>query len=224
MVEAERQHELQQVVITLLFLFMIFVIADVFTTQWLILNSPSGIQDELNPIGITLYRSFGSAGMIFPKIGLFIVFASMTVYFMLKLPHVRWFIEVSEALVLIQIAISLTVTFNNFIAILAVNFMAGSWPLLGLDQTTAVTSIYIADLALGAILANGVMYMWGLKRRALHAKVFLGLVFFITPTLVFSEGFRIYLWLFAIYVASASTALGLAFYITEGSRIRPVSS
>jgi len=210
------------VVILLLFLFLLFVTLDVATTQWLILNSPGGIQNELNPIGVALYTSFGSAGMISVKMGLFIVFAALTVYFVTKLPNVKWFIEVTEALVLMQIAMSLVVSFNNFIAILAVNFVRGTWPILGLQKDIAIAGIYLADIALGAILANGILYMWGVKERRSHLRVFAGLLLFITPILVFADGFRTFIWLFAIiYVASASAALGLGFYITEGHRIRP---
>lgn len=208
-----------QMILTLLFLFLVFVVTDVASTQWLIFNSPGGIVNEVNPIGVLLYNNFGAAGMIFPKFGLFVIFALMAVFFASKFSHIRWFVEATQTLVLMQVALSLIISFNNFVAILAVLYVNGQWPIANITKEIAVIGIYAADLGLGAIFANGIMYIWGLTRKMLHAKVFLGLWIFITPLLLFSDGFRSYLWLFGIYVAAASTALGLGFYLTEGSRI-----
>lgn len=207
-------------IITLLFLFLLFVILDVATTQWLILNSPGGIVNEINPIGILLYNNFGSTAMIFPKFILFVVFASMAVFFAVRYSHIKWFVEVTQTLVLIQIAVSLVVTFNNFIAILGVLFVSGFWPIVHVPKDMAIASIFIADLGLGAALANGLMYMWGLTRKTLHLKVFLGLVVFTGPVLLFAEGFRVHLALFAVYIAASSTALAIGFYVSEGKRMR----
>ncbi len=176
--------------------------------------------NEANPIGILLYKNFGSAGLIFTKTGLFIIFASLMVFFLTKYPTIKWFVELCESLVLIQIAISLIVTFNNFIAILAVLYVHGQLLPAYVSKEVAVTLIYLADLGLGATFANGIMYMWGVKAQKTHLRVFTGLLLFITPLLLFSEGFRTYLWLFGIYVASASTSLGIGFYITESAKIR----
>ncbi|MBI4258210.1 MAG: hypothetical protein HY619_04570 [Thaumarchaeota archaeon] len=208
-----------QMIVTLLFLFLVFVVIDVASTQWLILNSPGGLVNEVNPIGILLYSNFGAAGIIFPKFGLFTIFAAMAILFSTRYAHLKWFIEATQALVLIQFALSLIVSFNNFIAILAVLYVIGQWPIANITKEMAVMGIYAADLGLGAIFANGIMYIWGLTRKTLHVKVFLGLFIFITPLLLFSDGFRSYLWLFAIYVASASTALGIGFYISEGTKM-----
>lgn len=202
-------------IIILLFLFLVFVVLDVASTQWLILNSPGGIVNEINPIGILLYNNFGAAAMIFPKFILFIVFAVMSVFFTIRFSHIKWFVEVSQSLVLIQVALSLIVTFNNFVAILAVLFVKGFWPIVNIPRNVAALGIFVADMGLGAVFANGIMYMWGLTKKNMHLKVFVGLLVFITPVLLFAEGFRVYLWLFAVYVASASTVLGIGFYITE---------
>ncbi len=207
-----------QMMITLLFLFLGFVVVDVATTQWLILNSPGGMVNEINPIGILLYNSFGAAGMIFPKFVMFILFAAMTMYFTARFSYIRWFVEVAQTLLLAQVALSLIVSFNNFVAILAVLFVKGQWPIANITRQVAVLGIFLADIALGSIFANGIMYMWGMTRRAMHLKVFVGLLVFITPVLLFSGGFRTQLWVFALYVAAASTALGLGFYLTEVSR------
>ncbi len=209
-----------QMMIILLFLFLFFVALDVFTTQWLILNSPGSIVNEINPVGVLLFQVFGSAGMIFPKFGLFVVFASLAMYFTVKHSKVKWFVEASQMLVLVQVAISLIVTFNNFVAILATLFVKGPWPMVLIDRQTATVGIYLADLALGASFANGLMYIWGLTRRMVHLKVFIGLILFVSPVLLFAEGFRVHLWLFALYVASASSALGLSFYMSESKYLR----
>lgn len=208
-----------QMIIILLFLFLVFVVLDVATTQWLIIHSPGGIINEINPIGILLYENLGSAAMIFPKFILFIIFAVMAVVFTMKYSHIKWFVEMSQALVLIQVALSLIVSFNNFVAILAVLYVGGTWPLAIIPKNVAILGIFVADVGLGAIFANGIMYMWGLTRKTMHLKVFVGLLVFITPVLLFSEGFRVYLWLFAVYIASASSALGIAFYITESKKV-----
>jgi hypothetical protein len=204
-----------QMLITLLFLFLFFVAIDVITTEWLIRNSPGGIENEINPVGVLLYESFGSAGLIFPKFGLFILFAVMAIYFSTKYSGNKWFIEVTQALILIQVAISLVISFNNFIAILATFYVGGIWPLVYIPANAAILGIYLADLALGAIFANGIMYMWGVTSKQTHLKVFVSLMVFVTPILLFSTGFRTNPWLFAIYVLSASSAVGLFFYITE---------
>ncbi len=202
-------------IITLLFLFLFFVVMDVATTEWLVANSPGGIINEVNPIGISLYTAFGSAGMILAKFGLFAIFAVLATYFPIRYADKKWFVEVTQALVLIQIAISVVVTFNNFIAILATYYVNGIWPLVKLTLQGAVLGIYAADLGLGAVFANGVMYMWGIRRGRTHLKVFVSLMVFITPVLLFAGGFRTEIWLFATYIMSASVAIGLFFYITE---------
>ncbi len=211
-------------IITLLFLFLFFVVMDVATTEWLVTNSPGGMVNEVNPIGISLYKAFGSAGMIVAKFGLFAIFAVMATYFPLRHADKKWFVEVTQALVLIQIAISVVVTFNNFIAILATYYVNGIWPLVRITLQGAVLGIYAADLGLGAVFANGVMYMWGIRKGRTHLKVFVSLMVFITPVLLFAGGFRTEIWLFATYITSASVAIGLFFYITEHETFRATAS
>jgi len=206
--------------ITLLFLFLLFVVLDVASTVWLAQHTPGGIQDEINPTGVLLYNVFGLAGMIFAKFGLFIIFASMAMFFSWKYTETKWFLEVAQTLVLIQIAISLIVTFNNFIAILATFYVSGIWPLVALSPQEAVLGIYLADLMLGAAVANGIMYTWGVVNKQTHLKIFVSLMVFVTPVLLFSAGFRASIWLFPLYVASASSAVGLFFYATEGRALR----
>jgi hypothetical protein len=209
-----------QVLLPLLFLFLVFVVLDVGSTVWLIANSPGGLENEVNPAGVALYSSFGAAGLIFPKFVLFILFAGMTVYFGRKHAEHKWFMEASQTLVLAQIAFSLIVSFNNFIAILGVYFVHGVWPLVEIPTNVAVLGIYASDLGLGAIFANGVMYIWGVRKLNTHLKVFVSLMLLITPILLFSAGFRTDVWLLGIYVAAASTAVGLFFYGTEEKSLR----
>lgn len=209
-----------QMLITLLFLFLAFVVIDVVSTVWLVQHTPGGIENEINPTGILLYDSFGSGGMIFAKFGLFILFAGMAMLFSWKYTEIKWFLEVTQTLVLIQIAISLVVSFNNFIAILATYYVGGVWPLVNLSAQEAVVGIYAADLMLGAAFANGMMYTWGVVRKETHLKVFVSLMVFITPVLLFAAGFRTNLWAFGLYVASASAAVGLFFYGTEAKALK----
>jgi hypothetical protein len=204
-----------QMIISLLFLFLFFVVMDAATTTWLARNSPGGIVNEVNPVGISLYRAFGLGGMIFAKFGLFAIFALMATYFPIRYPERKWFVEVTQTLVLVQIAISVVVTFNNFIAILATYYVNGVWPLVQVTPQGAVLGIYAADLGLGAIFANGVMYMWGMRKPQTHLKVFVSLMVFITPVLLFAAGFRTEIWLFATYITSSSVAIAIFFYITE---------
>lgn len=204
-----------QLLVTLLFLFLVFVALDVATTIWLVGHTPGGIENELNPTGILLYNSFGAAGMIFPKFGLFILFAGMAIYFSSKHADKPWFLEATQVLILVQVALSLVVSFNNFIAILATFYVQGAWPLLSLNQQEVVLGIYGADLLLGAALANGILYIWGVGGKLTHMKVFVSLMVFVTPLLLFSAGFRESIWLFATYVVSASSAVGLFYYSTE---------
>lgn len=206
--------------LTLLFLFLLFVGTDVVSTVWLAQHTPGGIQNEINPVGVLLYDAFGSGGMIFAKFGLFVLFAGMAVFFSWKHSEVKWFLEVTQTLVLIQIAISLVVSFNNFVAILATYYVGGIWPLVNLSPQEAVLGIYLADLLLGAAVANGIMYTWGIVSRQTHLKIFVSLMVFITPVLLFSPGFRASITLFVLYVASASTAVGLFFYATEAKALR----
>ena len=206
--------------IPLLILFLLFVGTDVASTLWLISNSPGGLENEFNPFGIALYANLGAAGLIFPKFGLFVLFAGMTMYFAQRNSEVKWFMEASQTLVLAQIALSLITSFNNFIAILGVYFVNGVWPLVNIPPNAAILGIYAADLGLGAIFANGVMYIWGIRKIETHLKVFVSLMVLITPILLFAAGFRTNIWLFGLYVASASTAIGIFFYGTEGKGMR----
>lgn len=209
-----------QLLVTLLFLFLVFVAADVASTIWLVNHSPGGIQNEINPAGVLLYSSFGSAGMVFPKFVLFIAFAGMAVYFSSRHSQTKWFLEATQILILTQIAISLVASFNNLIAILATLYVGGVWPLVHLSASQAILGIYFADLGLGAALTNGAMYTWGVTSLRTHLKVFVSLMVFVTPLLIFSAGFRTSIWLFALYVVSASVAVGLFFYATEFGRSR----
>ena len=204
----------------LLFLFLVFVVLDVASTLWLINHSPGGLENEVNPAGVALYSSFGAPGLIFPKFALFVLFAGMTVYFAGKHAEHRWFMEACQTLVLAQIALSLVVSFNNFIAILGVYYVNGVWPLVNIPTNVAVMAIFLSDLGLGAIFANGIMYMWGVRNLNTHLKVFVSLMVLVTPVLVFSAGFRTDIWLLGIYVTSASAAIGLFFYGTEEKALR----
>jgi hypothetical protein len=139
----------------------------------------------------------------------------MALYFSRIHSQHTWFLDATEVLVLMQIALSLIVTFNNFIAILGTFYVIGIWPLMIIPHQVAILGIYFADLGLGAVLANGILYMWGVKNARSHLKVFVSLMVFVTPLLLFAAGFRTELWLFGLYVASASAAIGLFFYATE---------
>jgi hypothetical protein len=204
-----------QTVILLLFLFLFFVVLDIASTQWLIQNTPGGIVNELNPFAVILYGHLGFLGMVLSKLVIYASFAVLVMYFTLRFSRVRRFIEVSQILVLCQMAVSIIVVFNNFIAILATLFVKGAWPLVSLPHWLVLTSVYLGDVALGAVFANGILYVWGVTSRALHLKVLASLALFISPVVLFAEGFRIYVWLYVIYIASAALALGLTFYIFE---------
>lgn len=216
----ERQKFTIQMAMLLLFLFLLFVILDIATTQWLILNNPGGIANESNPLGVVLYEQLGFPGLMFPKFGMFIVFASIMIYFTIRFSDISWFVQVSQILVLSQMAVSLVVVFNNFIAIIATLYVKGVWPILDISPWLMTLSVYLADIALGIIFANGIMYIWGLTRPMLHFKVLVGLLLFISPVMLFAEGFGVYVWLYFAYVASASLAIGLAFYLSESGGIR----
>ncbi len=204
-----------QTVILLLFLFLFFVVLDIVSTQWLIQNTPGGIINELNPFAVTLYRQLGFTGLILAKFVIFASFSVLVIYFNLRFSKVRRFVEVSQILVLCQMAVSIIVVFNNFIAILATLFIRGSWPLVILPPWLISTSVYLGDVALGSVFANGILYIWGATSRTLHFKVLVGLSLFISPVVLFAEGFRVYVWLYVIYIASAALALGLTFYLSE---------
>ena len=133
-------------------------------------------------------------------------------------------IGAERAEVLAQIALSLVVSFNNFIAILGVYYVNGVWPLVNIPTNVAVMAIFLSDLGLGAIFANGIMYIWGVRNLNTHLKVFVSLMVLVTPVLVFSAGFRTDVWLLGIYVTSASAAIGLFFYGTEEKALRAVQA
>jgi hypothetical protein len=126
--------------------------------------------------------------------------------------------------VLAQIAISLVTAFNNFIAILGVYFVHGIWPLVDIPQRFAILGIFAADLGLGAIFANGIMYIWGVKSLNTHLKVFESLMLVVLPILIFGSGFKADVWLFGLYVAAGSTAIGLFFFATEEKTLRKLPS
>jgi hypothetical protein len=217
----EKGHNIRlQLLVVLLFLFLVFVVLDVASTVWLAQHTPGGIRNEVNPTGVLLYNSFGTGGLVFVKFGLFILFAGMTMFFSWKYTETRWFFEVAQTLVLIQIAISLVVAFNNFVAILATYYVGGIWPLVNISSQEAVVGIYAADLLLGAAVANGILYTWGVKDKRTHLKIFVSLMVFVTPVLLFSAGLRTSIWVFALYVASAASAVGLFFYATTEKSLR----
>jgi hypothetical protein len=46
------------------------------------------------------------------------------------------------------------------------------------------------------------------------------MILFVSPVMLFAEGFRVYVWLYVAYVASAALALGIAFYLSEAKTLR----
>jgi len=68
-----------QTIVMLGILFLAFVVGDLVTTIWLINNYPGGIEGESNPWGVLLFSSEGIAGMIFVKLGVFVLLASSAI-------------------------------------------------------------------------------------------------------------------------------------------------
>ena len=204
-----------QVFVVLPLLFLLFVTLDVATTHWLILNDPHGILNEVNPIGIELFVVYGMSGLILAKGVAFGVFGATLMYLTFRLRHVKWFLELSQTVVLGLAALSLVTVFNNFLAMLGILYVKGVWPLVLIGQGSSYAIMFTASLALGSVFTNGVTYIWGMRRLSTHFRMFLGLFLFLAPVLLFGPGFQEYIWLFAVYLISASAALGLAFYLTE---------
>jgi len=199
----------------MLLLFFVFVVLDSATTYWLILNSPGGIFNEVNPLGVLLYKELGLAGMVLSKIGVFTLFTGLAFYYTSRYRDIRWFDEVFQILVLCLMAVSIVVVFNNFIAILATLLIHRVWPILEIPRWSAAALLYAADMVLAVTFANGVLYIWNLSDRLLHLRVIAGLLLFTSPVMIFAEGFKAYLWLDVLYVASSSAAVALAFYLIE---------
>ena len=68
-----------QTIVMLGILFLAFVVGDLVTTIWLIENYPGGIEGESNPWGVIIFSAEGISGMIFVKLGVFMILATSAI-------------------------------------------------------------------------------------------------------------------------------------------------
>ena len=68
-----------QTIVVLGILFLAFVVGDLVTTMWLIENYPGGIEGESNPWGVLIFSAEGITGMIFVKLGVFMILATSAI-------------------------------------------------------------------------------------------------------------------------------------------------
>ncbi len=68
-----------QTIVMLGILFLAFVVGDLVTTMWLIENYPGGIEGESNPWGVLIFSAEGITGMIFVKLGVFMILATSAI-------------------------------------------------------------------------------------------------------------------------------------------------
>jgi len=85
-----------QTIVMLGILFLAFVVGDLVTTMWLIENYPGGIQGESNPWGVIIFSAEGISGMIFVKLGVFMILASSAILMEYFYKHEKNLMRVSH--------------------------------------------------------------------------------------------------------------------------------
>lgn len=198
-------------IILLMIYYSIYVVGDIATTYWLILNDPYGILHEGNPIGRALYLSQGLAGLLIGKLMTFIPLSAMVIIFETKYRNLKWFRETTETVTLGLITYSLILFLNNFAAIIVTTFFNGQ--LLQLYPT-----IKVLILILSTSLIIVLLRIHGHGNLLTISEVVLGTAITIGPILLFDPLFQHLgqnLWFSMVYLASMLTIVGIFFYITD---------
>ena len=110
-------------ILLLTVLHVAYVISDYTSTQWLIMNDPSGIANEANPLARVLYSYYGLAGMIAAKSMVYLAIAGMTIFIEARYQKSRGVRILKELTLLALIGYSLAVVVNNSLAIFAISAM-----------------------------------------------------------------------------------------------------
>jgi len=89
-----------QTLVMLGILFLAFVVGDLTTTIWLINNYPGGIEGESNPWGVLLFSLEGVTGMIFVKVGVFLLLATIAIMMEYFYKHDKNIMHISHYLII----------------------------------------------------------------------------------------------------------------------------
>jgi len=197
--------------VLLLIYYSIYVIGDLATSYWLILNDPYGILHEANPIGRTLYLNQGLVGLLIGKLMAFIPLSTIVIIFEAKYRNLSWFRETTETVMLGLITYSLTIFLNNFTAIIAIAFSKGQIMQL---HPTIKGLILVLSTSISIILLR----IHGYRHLLMASEVALGTAVTIGPLLLFDPLFEYLgknLWSLMGYTISILTVVGAFFYIID---------
>ncbi len=198
-------------IILLLIYYAVYVVGDLSTTYWLILNDPHGIFHEANPIGRVMYLGYGLLGLMLGKMMTFIPLAVMVVVFEARFRGVHWFRELVETVVLGLITYSLMVLLNNLAAMMILQVFKGERYLL---QMYPIIRGLILTLSICLVIVLTRVHGRGDLSRV--TEVVVGTVVVVGPFLLFDPLFD-YLgrnvWSLLVYVVALLTILGSFIYI-----------
>lgn len=106
----------REIIALLAIIFLVHVTGDLLTTDWLIRNDPSGITNEMNPMGRILYTKGGVTMMAGAKILVFALMVVCVAYVNKNHEGVRGYGDFSETILLGFLAFSTMVLINNVLA------------------------------------------------------------------------------------------------------------
>lgn len=199
--------------ITLAIFYAVYVVGDLSTTYWLILNAPRGISHEANPIGRALYTSYGLLGLLLGKMAAFAPLVIVVLVFEARFRDIAWFRETTETVVLGLITYSLIVLLNNLSAIIILQVYRGEAHLLQLfPLIKGLILILSISLVIVLLKASG----HGSLLRA--AETIIGTAAMVGPLLLYDPLFDYLgnsLWTLLAYTLATLTIVGAFFYITE---------
>lgn len=200
----------------LLILYVIYVVGDIFTTRWLVLNDPYGIAHEANPIGRLLYTAHGVLGLTVAKVGVFIALTLVVLFTEAKYRDIWWFRELTETTLLGLLSFSTITLMNNSYAIIMINMQVGSSDIL------ALYPVFKGFALLFSILLNTmILRARGYGSMLRYAELVVGTIIVAGPLLFFQpliEFLSERLWLLLWYTLSIAVILGTAAYIIEEIR------
>lgn len=200
-------------VILLLIYYAVYVVGDLSTTHWLILNDPYGVSHEANPIGVALYQSRGVLGLLLGKMATFVPLVLMVIVFEARFRSISWFRETTETVVLGLITYSLVILLNNFTAIIIIQVFRGEAHLLRLFPVIKGL-ILILSISLAVVLLRARGH-GGLLRAT---ETIIGTAAMVGPLLLYDPLFRYLgenMWTLLAYTLAMFTIIGAFFYVIE---------
>ena len=212
-----------ELVKVLLILYVVYVVGDMVTTRWLVMNDPLGIAHEGNPLGRFLYLNHGFLGLTMLKLAIFIALTLVVLITEARYRHISWFRELTETTLLGMLSYSTITLMNNSYAIIMINRQVGSTDIEALYPLFKVIAL-ICSILLNAMILR----IRGIGGTLRYIELILGTIVVAGPLLFYRlllDFLRERLWLGFLYTLSVTIIVLTSLYMFEEikkRRIQPV--